>query len=193
MSNNKLQYTLEEINHRLGLIEPNKNLLPYPYSTDISAGLEDVGDGSILTTDVNTPNKKVLLKTYNLPAGEYTVSLAVTDAIDASAYAADSGFSLEVAIDGQSPIEASFNSDKQFSLSAESAITVYLNAPDNFKAGLVLKPQIEEGEKTDWAPFMKDIGSYVDERFNSTNAKIKLLAEAINAILDILVVENGDS
>jgi hypothetical protein len=193
MSNNKLQYTLEEINHRLGLIEPNKNLLPYPYSTDIPEGLEDVGDGSILTTDVTTPNTHILLNTCSLPAGEYTVSLAVTDAIAADVDVVDPGFSLEVVIDGQSPIEASFNSDKQFSLSAESAITVYLNAPDNFKAGLVLKPQIEEGEKTDWAPFMKDIGSYVDERFNSTNAKIKLLAEAINAILDILVVENGDS
>ena len=44
-----LNHTAESINHKLDLIDENKNLLPYPYKTELPTGLIDVGDGSILT------------------------------------------------------------------------------------------------------------------------------------------------
>ena len=175
-----LKHTAEELDRKLSLIDENKNLLPYPYKTALPVGLEDVGDGSILTTDVSSPEERVLLNTRVLPAGKYTVSLETTNIIDEITTAvANPGFSLEITAAGA--VIANADSSASIELSAETAVEVYLNVPAVFDTNLVIKPQIEPGEeKTGWVPYMGTVSSYVDERFNSTNAKIKAAVKALD-------------
>lgn len=203
-----LLHTAEAIDYKLNLINKNKNLLPYPYNTDflveLENVLENVGDGSILTTDVSTreSRKEILLNTCNLSAGKkYIISLDITNITD-EAITNSADFSLKVSIAGKDPV--STDSFEVLDLSAETeeaSAAVYLIAPTAFVAGLLIKPQIEEvqvlenGQEqvspTKWVPYMKTIGEYVDERFNSINAKIKLLnkqLEDLAKLVDIIEI-----
>lgn len=197
----KLKHTAEEVDYKLDLINKNKNLLPYPYNTnlvgrDLPAGLDNVGDGSILTSSKKISEKEFLLNTCTLPVGKgkkYTVSLDVTNIVE-EALTDSAGFALKVNIKGEERL-ANIVSYKELDLSSEAgdlnpetgiyeiAIEVWLCVPTTFDIGLVIKPQIEEGvEKTAWVPYMEAIGTYVDERFNGTNAKIKILADQVDAL-----------
>ena len=188
-----LQHTAEAIDHKLSLIDENKNLIEYPYRTNLSNhalpnGFEDVGDGSILTvSQVGSSGARFLLTTCLFPCGKkYTVSIRMTDIEEKPVV--NAGVALEIVIEGKDPIfaYATETGYSQFNLSeivGDTAVSaqIYLNAPAGLPAGLLLKPQVEaqnpenaDPEKpTVWVPYMKTIGSYVDERFNSTNAKLK--------------------
>lgn len=184
----KLNHTANEIDYKLDLITKNKNLLQYPYTEHLAIGLENVGDGSILTTKVTTPaNQEVIITNCTLTTGKkYTISLDVTNIADEAI--TNPGFSLKIVPDGKEPITT--NNFIVLDLSSETAvvsipIAVYLITPATFDSGIVIKPQIEEGDtKTAWVPYMKNIGSYVDERFTSTNAKIKVLKSLIVDVLN---------
>ena len=172
----KINHTAAQIDAKLDLINENKNWLPYRYKySSLSAGLEDVGDGSFLTTATITSQVEIPLATdCLLPEGSYTVSVDVTDIADAPA--SNDGFSLE--IDGVSKTEHT---------ASASPISISLVIPQNTSAGLLIKPMIRKsGTEADWKPFMDNIGTYVDERFNSTNAKIKVLIDRINQLEDLL-------
>jgi hypothetical protein len=121
----KLRHTAEAIDHKLDLITKNKNLLRYPYTTDLvdgrlPLGLEDVGDGSILTTDVTTPEGEFVFTTCALTTGKkYTISLDITNIVDE--VVTNSGFSLKVVLaDGRSVTTDSFT---VLDLSSETAVT----------------------------------------------------------------------
>lgn len=178
-----LKHTAEELDYKLDLINKNKNLLPYPYDADFPAWLEDVGDGSLLTIAAGT-SARALLNTCVLPAGKYTLSLDITDLAEHAVN--NSCFSLEV-ISAGDIIAATTNSDSivTFELGVETAIEVYLNTTTNVDIDTLIKPQIEEGtEKTTWVPYMHDIGSYVDERFNSVNAKLRRILDLMNRLAE---------
>ena len=85
------------------VIEKNKNLLPYPYddNTTFQASLEDVGDGSFLTTGETTASAEIFLNDCSLPAGTYVSSVKVTDIID-SKTVTNPGFSLKIKISKES-------------------------------------------------------------------------------------------
>ncbi len=177
-------YTAEQIEDRLNLIDKNKNLLPYPYdySPSLPASLEDVGDGSILTNSTGTSVAKVFLKAFALLEGTYKVSTEVADIIDETEVAENPGFDLE--------IEGVTVTDGQFTLSTETTIEVYLKIPASFDTGLLVKPMIRKADTTaDWVPNMDKIGTYVDRRFNGTNAKIKVLADYLADFADIIEIE----
>jgi len=179
----KLKHTAEAIDDKLSLINKNKNLLPYPYEEEPGGvGLIDVGDGSFLTnTDFPEAGYEFLLHTVVLPGGrKYKISLDIADFIDEYAMTVNPGFSLIVR--NKSGADLDLNNEV-LDLSAETeetSISVFLYVPAGARANLIVKPQIEEGEEqTAWVPYMKDIANYVDERFNSTNVKIKAIAEAV--------------
>jgi hypothetical protein len=185
-----LEYTAEQINHRLDLINENKNLLPYKYSTVFPAGLEDVGDGSILisATHIPTLSEDILLNTCSLPAGEnkkYTISLNVTDLVTEENLQ-DHAVQLVVAITDRDPIILDKSTTSMLlDLSSEAEpVTVSVSISKGtpiVTADALIKPQIEVGTtKTDWVPYMDKIGSYVDRRFNGTTAKIKAHVENKN-------------
>lgn len=175
----ELQHTAEAIDYKLNLIEKNKNLLPYPYKDSLNhvslpTDLEDVGDGSILTSARNEAQleKEYFLTDCVLSAGKkYTVSLHITDIFDK--LTTNSGFALKVEIPNIYTTELMDSAELDLSAeTGEVTATVLLVVPSTFDAGLLIKPQIEEGEeKTAWIPYMKNIGSYVDERFNSLNIR----------------------
>ncbi len=183
-----LNYTAEQINHRLDLINENKNLLPYPYNysaTGLPTWLEDVGDGSFLTKDYSRASL-VELATYSLPAGTYIASVEITNIIDTTNVVEQPEFHLGV-------LGATQYANGQFTLTEPTTIQVTLRTPDtDFESGLLIgadfliKPQIEKGtEKTAWVPYMDKIGTYVDRRFNGTNAKLKSILE----LMDCLEIE----
>lgn len=197
----KLNHAAEEIDRKLDLINENKNLLKYPYkltSAAFPAGLEDVGDGSILTVSTAVSQTEILLTTDVLTAGKkYAISMPITHILGTSTVT-NPGFSLEVRTSTKSvstsnssaTINGSFTILDLTEATEETAIEVYLHSPTSFAKDLVLKPQIEEAlileggavvpTDTDWVPYMGKIGNYVDERFNSTNAKIRVLTKALN-------------
>lgn len=170
-----LQHTAEAIDHKLNLIDENKNFLEYPYVASLPIGFEDAGDGSILTYQpAGATETKFLLTTCLLPAGSYTFGLEVTDIVEKTVASHD--FYLEINGDRSGNIE----------VPTEAIVTVYLNVP-NFTAGLLIKPKIMRAseENTAWVPYMKTIGTYVDERFNSTNTKLKVMAEQLKNTANI--------
>jgi hypothetical protein len=142
-------------------------------------------DGSILTTAMIIANYQTFLNAIILPAGTYTISLEVTNILKPELTITDTPLSLVL-----------FNNDTQASeatISSGSPVTIELDKETNFTvslvntgmlaANLVIKPQIEMGpEKTNWAPNMDKIGTYVDRRFNSLNAKIKVLTNLVEAL-----------
>ena len=189
-----IPYTAEKINRRLDLINENKNLLPYPYKYDsaLPSELEDVGDGSILISATNIPtlSKDILLNTCSLPAGEnkkYTISLSVTSLVNESNIP-DHAVQLVIAIAGKESRTLDKSTPSTLlDLSSETepiTVAVYLKqGTPKVNTDALIKPQIEEGTtKTDWIPYMYKIGNYVDERFNGTNAKIKVLAQRVSNI-----------
>ncbi len=169
------------LDRKLNLIDENKNLLQYPYKyTELPTGLENAGDGSILTTAENIPEGNSSLiyleNTLSLPAGDYTASIEVSDIIDITTPITEHGFSITLKTDTRDDISISdhavFNVPSD--IPENIPVKVYLKVPADFTAGLVIKPMVEKGlEKTNWVPYMKTIGSYVDERFNSTNTKLR--------------------
>ena len=206
-----LQHTAEAIDHKLSLIDENKNLIEYPYRTNLSdhslpAGFEDVGDGSILTySPVGSTGVRFLLTTCLFPCGQkYIVSIGITDIEEKPVV--NTGVTLEIVIEGKAPIfaYATETGYSQFDLSevvGDTAVSaqIYLNAPAGLSAGLLIKPQVEvqnleEPKPTTWVPYMKTIGSYVDERFNSTTAKLKLLAGQLggSASIEFITWEEHD-
>jgi hypothetical protein len=130
-------------------------------------------------------NYQTFLNAIILPAGTYTISLEVTNILKPEITITDTPLSLVL-----------FNNDTQASeatISSGSPVTIELDKETNFTvslvntgmlaANLVIKPQIEMGtEKTNWAPNMDKIGTYVDRRFNSLNAKIKVLTNLVEAL-----------
>lgn len=206
----KLKHTAEEIDYKLDLVDKNKNLLPYPYDVLFSAGLEDVGDGSVLTTGIRCEESgsSVLLATRSLPVGKkYIVSLTATDLIDTTVIE-QHGFELKVNFGDTSVIakkDTEFMADLDLTAitgdeKGEIVITVYLTIPTVFTNNVLIKPQIEESRvladgqlqttPTAWVPYMKSIGSYVDERFNSTNAKLRILSNAAG-LPSVTTSDNG--
>ena len=193
-----LQHTAEAIDYKLNLIDKNKNLLPYPYKTNLTNealpdGFEDVGDGSLLThTPVGATETRFLLNTCQLPAGNYFVSLNITNMLEEAVIASD--FGLEVTTEDNKYLASALANEASYPggplirsdlliLESETAIKVYLNVPTSFDANLLIKPQIEEGtEKTDWVPNMDKIGTYVDRRFNGTNVKFRRIFELMDCI-----------
>lgn len=193
----ELRHTAKAIDHKLSLIDENKNLLEYPYGKGIinwslPTGLEDVGDGSILTSATTGKPDYIQLNTCLLPANKsYIISLNITDLIDEQVVT-NHEFKLEVEIPEKAELII-IDKDNPFAIispsSKELKAIVYLNIPATFEADLVIKPQIEEAKVLDngelqnspsnWVPYMGTVGNYVDERFNSTNAKIKVLANML--------------
>ena len=189
-----LRHTAESIDRKLDLIDENKNLLPYPYVTDFTNYdvLEDVGDGSILTKEkIGGTDIEILLKDFQLPAGKkYVISLNITNSTDILENAITvSGCKLIIKTGNKelATLDSTSGVQRQSldlsNESGEKAILVYLIVPAGADKGLLIKPQIEE-YKTDiepgvWAPYMKTIGNYVDERFNNTNAKLKVLSKLL--------------
>ena len=207
----QLEYSAEQINHRLSLIDENKNLLPYPYDdlyyANLPADLINVGDGSILTTvrsggSVST----LLLNDCVLEGGKnYIISLNITDILEK--VVDNSLFSLKVTCDA----DESFTKDNitgsdilKLSTKADDTTTtilIYLNIPATFEANLLIKPQIEvqpiindtpSESPSDWVPNMDKIGTYVDRRFNGTNAKIKALDSALHEFLDCIEIVEAE-
>jgi hypothetical protein len=171
-----LKHTAEELDHKLDLIDINRNLLPYPYNITFPASLKDIGDGSILTMS-NTSSKETIFLTASalLPAGNYIASIEVENAEE------NPGFKLS--IKDANDIDISLTDSGKFTLVNDTVIKVSLTTPENgFGSGIVIKPQIEAGTlKTNWVPYMRTIGSYVDERFNGTTARINALTEHVDA------------
>jgi hypothetical protein len=180
----KLQHTAEAIDRKLTLIAENKNLLPYPYEATLPAGLTNVGDGSILTSEKlgAYSDTSFLLNHCVLAPGKYTVSIDITTILEEPTIV--SGFALKIEQEGKEPITVT---DRYvLELSEETTATVSLVVPDDFETGLVIKPQIEEGEeKTAWVPNMDQIGAYVDRRFNGTNTKIKAIAAVLEKFAEL--------
>lgn len=179
-------YTAREINRRLDLIAENKNLLPYPYNA-LPVGLTDVGDGSILTADRSGAynEESFFLNECILTAGKkYTISLDITDILEVPTIV--SGFELKVEITGRDTISGITDYAVLDLSTASEDLTAVISliVPNTFDTGLLIKPQIEEGEqKTNWVPYMDKIGTYVDRRFNSTNAKLKATKEYIDSLI----------
>lgn len=177
-----LQHCAEAIDYKLNLIDKNKNLLPYPYQTAFPTWLEDMGDGTLLTltSSATVSEKKIFLNTCILSAGKYIVSVDTTDIVDIRKSVPNPGFSLELSLAGSAITIAEGGN---FELSAETTFEVYLLVPSHFDVDLVIKPQIEvaqileggtlQNAPSEWVPYMHTVGSYVDERFNSTNTKLR--------------------
>lgn len=183
-------HTAEQIDYKLDLINENKNLLPYPYEYDstLPSGLEDVGDGSFLTTADIKSSTTVTIKypntNFSILKGTYTISIEVTDVMGNSS--SNLGFSLQIN-------SKEYASGSQLPLSSETIITtVALKIPSNTAKNLVIKPMIRKAEIEDdgWVPYMDKIGSYVDERFNSINAKLKVLNKA--TLPSVTSADNGN-
>lgn len=182
-----LQHTAEAIDRKLNLIDENKNLLPYPYETKLPEGLTDVEDGSILTSKRSSAysEESFFLNDCILPAGNYIVSIDITTILEESK--TDSGFKLKIEIEGEDPI--TFDNYYKLNLTEETTVRISLVVPSTFDTGLLIKPQIEKGlEKTSWVPNMDKIGTYIDRRFNNTNAKFKALENLIK-FADIVEIE----
>ena len=197
-----LKHLAKSINNKLDLIDENKNLLPYPYNSlngGFSEGLEDVGDGSILTSSTSSTALDERLNYFSLPTGNiYMVSLSITNILE-EVVTSTAGFSLKIYVRNEADETfTSYETDSKLGhitldLSDTTVehkwVSVWLDIPESFDKGLLIKPQIElqptnedgtpSNEPTAWAPYMKTIGSYVDRRFNSVNAKIKILNELL--------------
>ena len=179
-----LQHSANEIDNKLNLINENKNLLPYPYKVDGNViefpdGLKNVGDGSILVTAAAGQDLPVtqLGDPLTLPAGTYTVSFETVDVLDTAKqvsvnYSNTNTIKVFIYINNEYYTDLCLGSDLVvINLDQESTIELTLS---NYADGqsYIIRPQIEAGsEKTPWVPYMKDIGSYVDERFNSLNTR----------------------
>ena len=193
-----LQHTAEAIDYKLDLIDKTKNLLPYPYTGTFQNGFEDIGDGSILVNvDLSWTSEcsEIILideANFVLPANTptedgttcvYKISLTATDITEASTELVNR-FSLKVTkTDGNYYIHNDINNGV-FILNSESPVKVSLLVDAGVKvSNLLLKPQIEEivvkenevPTATAWVPYMKTMCSYIDERFNSNNAKLNVL------------------
>ena len=177
----------EEIIGKLSLIDENKNLLEYPYDGTFPTGLTDVGDGSILTSGISA-GQSLTLSTFSLLKGEYQDSIAVTYIDDT---VVDSHrFSLSVTGEGVSRDE-----NNTIKVPAnDTLVTVTLNIPEEFSPNWLIKPQIvKKGQDTSvWVPNMDKIGTYVDRRFNGTNAKIKALDNALHEFLDCIEIVEAE-
>ena len=207
-----LQHTAESIDHKLSLIDENKNLLTYPYVTstvsvgytaleDVADILEDVGDGSILVK--KQPGEEygdievLLVADANSPltAGKkYVVSLNITDILENTTIL--SGCELIVRVDNSEKVRTTNIIELDLAGEDENkAILVFLKVPASAEKGLLIKPQIEEYKENEimgvWSPNMDYIGTYVDRRFNGTNTKIKVLADRIRALNELVSVLSG--
>lgn len=173
-------FSAQELRDKLDLIDLNKNLLPYPYITGIELpeGIEDVGDGSFLTTNTIVSEKNIFLTEFILEKDcKYTISLDVTDALtNMQKDYVDHGITFEITYDNNNKSFPSVNSTMGLNTVGVTSYKMYLKIPEGLPAGLLIKLQIEKGDtQTAWVPYMSTIGSYVDERFNSTTARLRLL------------------
>jgi hypothetical protein len=182
----KVLPSAEAVDRRLSLIDENKNLLEYPYEKALPLGFTDVGDGSILTSGAYS-QQSFDLNACTLDAGKYIISLTITNITEEPTIVSD--FSLKVRYgttneDILAELTPSNDGKKTFAtftLSMESTVIVSLEVPNNVITGLLIKPQLEkytaDGQPSGWVPNMDKIGTYVDRRFNGTNAKIKVLTD----------------
>ena len=203
MSNNtkQLLYSAEQINHRLSLIDENKNRLPYPYDNlyyaNLPADLINVGDGSILTAVRSEGSTStLLLNDCTLEGGKkYIISLNITDILEK--VVDNSLFSLKVECNtDESLTKDNITGSYVLNLTAKAddtttTVLIYLNIPTTFEANLLIKPQIEvqpiindipSESPSDWVPNMDKIGTYVDRRFNGTNVKLKEIAKKVESL-----------
>ena len=183
-----LKHTAEELDLKLDLIDENKNLLEYPYTIDKSklGNLVDVGDGSFLLPANTSSGFYYKLRDQLLPAGTYIASAVLENALNPTDSVASNICvpSLNILLkDGVGALQDEFG---KFTLTTETTVEVYLTVYTvlgTFPTDVLIKPQIEAGEvKTTWVPNMDRIGTYVDRRFNSLNAKIKVLTDLINVM-----------
>jgi hypothetical protein len=205
----KLNHTVEEIDRKLTLIDENTNLLEYPYETSHSTGfpdgLQDVGDGSILTTG-KTTNIQVnedgyrafILNEVLLSAGKYPISLTITNILEESVDA--TGFELAIDVHNKGKFYTE-NGTLELEI-AESdlagalaiGVLVYLIVPDSFETDLLIKPQIGANMNvTGWRPYMGEISKYVDERFNSITAKFNKIFKSNSANTSIESIQIGST
>lgn len=206
-----LQHTAKAIDNKLNLIDKNKNLLPYPYTSDFPEGFSVREDGSILVSagtelpiinpDTGEDPLDVTLNTISLSAGKkYVVSIEVVNLANESV--TNPGFNLVLLDDDDQGNYTKSDITDFATLDLSTATTdinftihLYsheLSNPITIVLDLVLKLQIEEVqvdldgneilEKTSWVPYMKTIGAYVDWRFNNTNAKIKVLDNKLDEL-----------
>ena len=211
----KVLPSAEAVDRRLSLIDENKNLLPYPYEKlyyeNLPADLIDVGDGSILTAARPEGSETtILLNDCALVGGKtYIISLNITNILEE--VISDSQFSLKVECSTDSSLaEDAITSSHKLDLSAKAddtttTVLIYLNIPATFDASLLIKPQVEvqpiidgipSENPSNWVPNMDKIGTYVDRRFNGTNAKIKTLDDEIkytNQNLSAVVSKLGNT
>ena len=188
-----LQHTAEAIDRKLELIDENKNLLPYPYDVNFDeyTALEDVGDGSILLTETIDDEKVLLLNDLSLATDkDYRLSLTITDILENATTI--SGCRLIVKEDTTEQAILGTTTDlDSLRLSTETphkAVLVYLEIPKGAAKGLLIKPQIEEYKEKQtmgvWVPNMDKIGTYVDRRFNGLNAKIRVLTDLVESLIE---------
>ena len=196
-----LQHTAAEIDRKLALVDENKNLISYPYDNINFADyeeLEDVGDGSILITKDTERELNLELNHLEVQAGKdengedrkYVLSLTITDILEN--ITTISGCELSVKVSTDSPALQTAMDQTTWNLGEETgtkAIIACLKIPAGSAKGLLIKPQIEEYKEGEtmgvWVPNMDKIGTYVDRRFNSTNTKLKVLAN------DVAELESG--
>ncbi len=190
-------YTAEAIEYRLDLIDPNKNFLQYPYSATLLEDMEDAGDGSFLITGTRCAGKSIEFGTAALPKGTYTVSIVIVQALTEKVID-NPGFSVKLL---GTNVNASTQSSEKFTCTSaiDTTVKATLEIPSTFDTDILVRIQIESGEKqTTWAPYMDKIGNYVDERFNSTAAKLKVLTkrlETLEALLSegvVLLAKNDE-
>lgn len=184
-----LIHTAEQIDSKLNLVDENKNLLKYPYTYEENKpqnGLTDVGDGSILISGKITGETFVLNNTLSLLAGTYMLSVYVVNVTDTAVPLPGVSLKAEIgdstySTDSTGP--SIYRPYESFRLDTETTVSVSLCIPGTEEAtGLIIKPQLEkctdgQTEPSDWVPNMDKIGTYVDRRFNGTNAKIKVLTD----------------
>lgn len=187
-----LKHTAEELDLKLDLIDENKNLLEYPYTylDGIASNLEDVGDGSFLlkANTAPSPGQFRIQTALTLPAGTYTASVSVENALMPTATVDSSIGTFAINLFDANNNNSQFfpSSGGVYTFTNATTVNVRLTCwlfNGTFPTDVLIKPQIEAGEvKTTWVPNMDRIGTYVDRRFNSLNAKIKVLTDLINGM-----------
>lgn len=195
-----LQHTAEAIDHKLDLIVENKNLIEYPYDTEATgfpSEFIDSGDGSIIVPASSSgyADYSIQLATITLPAGTYTLSISGTNLDGQVSNGVSGNLSVAASLADQAICSASINSgvdpENVFSLSTESTviISLYTGTIENLDHDVILRPQLEKDDtSTEWVPYMKDIGSYVDERFNGLNTQLRALLKANSTSADSITV-----
>lgn len=185
----KLSFTADEIDKRLSIVNPSRNLLKYPYSTFSQLegfDITDGGDGSISVNQLSAlaSGGEIELTTLTLEAGTYKICANSTHN--------QVGLFIQSDIADLSLVNPLFN--HTITIDESKTITVYLSIKPNSSLikNCVVKPQIEEGDTaTEWKPFLSSVDSYVDSRFNNTLKRLetKLNSADLDTAIDNALLE----